>query len=130
MTSLMGTSQNGYFEVVKLLLEQKGIDINAENKYGKTAILLASKNNRTETCEILKTHEGIVYDVFAIAKEKNSSIFQTDRYGYAPHRFGFGNTGFGNFVGNNSFNNSGSNNNNNAPPRFGFGNTAFGNGWK
>ena len=107
MTSLMGASQNGYIEVVKLLLEQKEIDVNAENNDGKTAILLAAQKNRTEILEILKNHEGIVYDEQIIAEEKR------------PKGFSFG-----------RINNTSANpNNNNAPPRFGFGNTTSGNGF-
>ena len=45
MTSLMGAYCNGYLEVVKLLLEQNGIDINALTNEGKTAIILAAQRN-------------------------------------------------------------------------------------
>ena len=64
-----------YLEVVKHLLEQKGIDVNAEDLNGKTAIILAAeKKNRTEIFEMLKNHEGIIYDEQFIAEEKKQRV--------------------------------------------------------
>ena len=74
MTSLMGATQNGHIEDVKLLLEQKGIDVNPEDLNGKTAIILAAEKNRTKIFEMLKNHEGIIYDEQFIAEEKKQRV--------------------------------------------------------
>ena len=44
MTALMMVSQNGHMEILRLLVEREGIDVNAATTYdGTTALMLASQ---------------------------------------------------------------------------------------
>ena len=45
---------NGYTDIVKLLLEQPGIDLYIKNKDGKTALDLAQEKNLTEIVNLLR----------------------------------------------------------------------------
>ena len=75
-TALMFASRDGYKEIVKILVEQAGIDINAKSivyfnnlvfqnniwnffKLFWTALILASKNCHAEIVKILVEQEGI-----------------------------------------------------------------------
>jgi len=51
-TPLMVASENGYTEIVQLLLE-KGADVNAETNDGKTALMYAAAKGRTEIVQLL-----------------------------------------------------------------------------
>lgn len=53
-TPLHVAALNGYTEIVRLLLEQPGIDKTRKNKDGKTALDLAQEKNFTEIAELLK----------------------------------------------------------------------------
>ena len=53
-TPLHVTVWNGYTDIVKLLLEQPGIDLYIKNKDGKTALDLAQEKNLTEIVNLLQ----------------------------------------------------------------------------
>lgn len=53
-TPLHVAALNGYAEIVRLLLQQPGIDKTRKNKDGKTALDLAQEKNFTEIAELLK----------------------------------------------------------------------------
>ena len=108
-----------YLEVVKHLLEQKGIDVNAEDLNGKTAIILAAeKKNRTEIFEMLKNHEGIIYDGQFNAEETKRLSFNLFK----------NNSANANGSGNNLLNNSSQSLILNTLPRFNIEKTASENG--
>ena len=67
----MLASQNGYAEIVKMLLEREGIDVNVVDKNGFSAILLASAYNKPEIIEMLKNHDGIEYDEQRLTEVRN-----------------------------------------------------------
>ena len=50
----MNASNNGHTEVVKLLLQVKGIDVNKQDKDGDTALKCASKEGHTEIAKLLR----------------------------------------------------------------------------
>ena len=75
MTSLIGASKNGHVEIVKLLLEQEGIDINAESNDGETAIIAAYSNGKNEIVEILKNQNGIIFNENLLDKPRKPSSF-------------------------------------------------------
>ena len=54
-TALHMASANGHLEVVKLLLAQKGIDLNVRNDTGNTAIHYAALNGKEEIVQLLVT---------------------------------------------------------------------------
>jgi ankyrin repeat protein len=57
---LMHASCYNYVEMVKLLLSYKNIDINCQNKWKDTALILASYwNNKIETVKLLLNYSGI-----------------------------------------------------------------------
>ena len=53
-TPLHVAALNGYTEIVRLLLEQPGLDKTRKNKDGKTALDLAQEKNLTEIIALLK----------------------------------------------------------------------------
>jgi len=52
-TALMGASEYGYTEIVKLLIEE-GADVNAQDYMGYTAFNFASKEGHTEIIKLLR----------------------------------------------------------------------------
>jgi len=52
---LLNACEIGDLEKVKQLLEN-GADVNAENKYGLTALMYASYNGHKEVVELLKSY--------------------------------------------------------------------------
>ena len=48
-------SLKGHADVVKLLLDQDGIDVNAEDKYGGTPLDKASNKGHTQVMNLLET---------------------------------------------------------------------------
>ncbi|XP_048575772.1 poly [ADP-ribose] polymerase tankyrase-1 isoform X2 [Nematostella vectensis] len=59
-TPLHVSSAEGHLDIVKFLLLQPGIDVNARDKSGKTPLLDAIVNNRHEVVEYLKSHGAVV----------------------------------------------------------------------
>ena len=59
----MKASKSGHIEVVKLLLEQGGIDINTNNKNNMSALLISIVNGFTEIAELLLSHNGIIVNI-------------------------------------------------------------------
>ncbi len=55
-TILMYACIHNHFEVVKLLLEQPNIDINAKDANGKTALTLARHFGNKDIVNLLKKH--------------------------------------------------------------------------
>ncbi len=53
ITSLLWASKNGYIEIVKLLLDVEGIDVNMQTSNGYNSLLLASRNGFTEIVKLL-----------------------------------------------------------------------------
>ncbi|CZB16028.1 hypothetical protein FLM9_681 [Candidatus Synechococcus spongiarum] len=49
---MIGASRNGYLEIVKALI-QAGTDLNSQDKYGKTALMVASSENQLEIVKAL-----------------------------------------------------------------------------
>ena len=86
----MLASLYGYAEIVKMLLEQEGIDVNVVDKNGLSAILLASANNKPEIVEILKNHDGIEYDEQRLTEIRNKPPFLLR--GYSVKNSPFNNT--------------------------------------
>ena len=75
-TALVNASDNGYLKIVKILVEQEGIDINTKTKvyfnilkfqnniwrffkFFQTALMKASENGHLEIGKILGKQEGI-----------------------------------------------------------------------
>jgi ankyrin repeat protein len=72
-TALMRASKYGLFEVVKIILSFKNIDINQKDYYGETALIYAAQGgNNLDTMELLLKHPGI--DINAKNK-KNRDAF-------------------------------------------------------
>ena len=53
MTALMWAIENGHLYVAKLLI-QAGVDVNARDNYGWTALMRATSKGHTEVVEVLK----------------------------------------------------------------------------
>ncbi len=53
ITALMCASRKGRKEIVEMLLQDKRIEINKQNKEGNTALMLASEEGHKEIVEIL-----------------------------------------------------------------------------
>jgi ankyrin repeat protein len=49
----MAAAEKGQADVVQILLS-RGADVNARNARGRTAVMLAKKNGRTEVVKLLK----------------------------------------------------------------------------
>ncbi|PPQ96431.1 LOW QUALITY PROTEIN: hypothetical protein CVT26_005063 [Gymnopilus dilepis] len=58
-TTLMLASHNGHYDVVKFLLSQPNVDVNAVNTEGRTALHLATITGREAVVELLLSHEMI-----------------------------------------------------------------------
>ena len=59
-TALYKASEKGHTEIVKLLLEQEGIDVNTRNKNSTSALLISIKGKYSEISELLLSHKGII----------------------------------------------------------------------
>jgi hypothetical protein len=46
-TPLMFAVENGHYDIMDMLLDCRGIDVNAQNSYGRTALYMAAMKNRT-----------------------------------------------------------------------------------
>ena len=55
-TALMSASWRGYADIVRQLLEQEGIDVNARNERGTTARMLAAENAHDDIVRLLSEH--------------------------------------------------------------------------
>ena len=62
-TALIKASVNKQTEIAKLLLEQKGIDVNARNRNFLSALLASTKTKSTEISKMLLSFEGIIYNI-------------------------------------------------------------------
>jgi ankyrin repeat protein len=60
MTALHFAAAQGNTDVIRILLEQQGIDINLVNNEGLTAQLLAERNGHTEAADVIRAY-GILY---------------------------------------------------------------------
>ena len=70
LTSLIAAALNRHVDVIKLLLEQEGIDVNAKTNFGTSAIKIAQLTSNSEIIEILKAQKGI--------KFKKNLVFSSD----------------------------------------------------
>jgi ankyrin repeat protein len=70
-TALILAAEIGNKEVVDRLLNVEGIEIDAKNKFGKTALILSSENGHLEVVKLLKEHGA---NVLAVSKIKRSSL--------------------------------------------------------
>ena len=73
MTPLMRAVQKGDIANVKTLLECKGIEVNATNKNGETALICASK--------VLKKNEGVTACIAALVGNENIDLTIADNDG-------------------------------------------------
>ena len=67
-------------DVVKCLLENTVIDVNATNNSGKTALLIVAKNGNEQLCQMLLDHEKIDIN---IALYQKPPIYEACKYGNA-----------------------------------------------
>jgi len=56
-TALIYASWMGYTEIVKLLLQKEGIDVNIQNYGGSTVLMDAYRHNRTKTVKLLENYQ-------------------------------------------------------------------------
>ena len=73
-TALHWAASRGDTEIMKLLLEQEGIDVNVINKWGNTALHEATWNGRTEIVKLLLEQEGI--DVNAVNGSGDTALYK------------------------------------------------------
>ena len=65
----MKACNNGHLEIVKLLLEQKGIDFIAQGNKGKSALIISIEKGFLEITKLLLSQNGIdvnTRDVFLL----------------------------------------------------------------
>jgi ankyrin repeat protein len=102
-TALIEASHQGHTEIVRMLLENKNIEINQQDEYGWTALICASKKGHAEIVKILLENKNIeinqkdklygntalicasqnghVEIVKILLKNKNIEINQNNKYG-------------------------------------------------
>jgi ankyrin repeat protein len=56
MTPLMAAARGGHTRVCELLIEQGDAEIGKEDQYGRSALIIAAAEGKTETCRLLTMH--------------------------------------------------------------------------
>ena len=76
----MWASSYGHLEVVQLLLQEDGIDINIANKKGRTALYLASKAGHHEVVQLILEENGI--GINKVNTKGESALYWASRMGH------------------------------------------------
>ena len=75
MTALMWASKNGYFDIVRILLNTSEVDINKKRRSDSaTALMLASYNGHKYIVEILLSHEDVDLSSRTTSKGESAQI--------------------------------------------------------
>ncbi|KAF0704611.1 hypothetical protein As57867_007285, partial [Aphanomyces stellatus] len=80
-SALLYASENGHAEVVRILLDYGGIDINLVSKSGKSALMYASENGHGKVVRMLLDHDGV--DINLVNKFGKSALMYASENGHA-----------------------------------------------
>ncbi|KAF0688198.1 hypothetical protein As57867_020103, partial [Aphanomyces stellatus] len=81
ISTLISASMNGHAEVVRMLLDHGGVDINVVERNGISALISASMNGHAEVVRMLLDHGGV--DINVVEMWDNSALIRASENGHA-----------------------------------------------
>lgn len=79
-TALTWAASRGHAEIVRLLLEQSGIELNVTGEYGLTPLIAAAKEGYTEVVKLLLEQDGVEPN---LKDSRRAALSWAARGGYA-----------------------------------------------
>ncbi|KAF0718207.1 hypothetical protein As57867_001832, partial [Aphanomyces stellatus] len=80
-SALISASEDGHAEVVRMLLDHGGVDINIGGENGKSALISASMNGHAEVVRMLLDHGGV--DINVVDRNGISALISASMNGHA-----------------------------------------------